>query len=139
LVAEKAETAAAGAADLASKLKAAKLELSLADNAEERRTLKNKVAELEAVADESVAKKAETSAAGADLASKLKAAKLELSLADNAEERRPLKNKVAELEAALAIVTTASMAAAPQSPPLPPSPVPSNRWRKAASGATRRS
>ena len=139
LVAEKAETAAAGAADLASKLKAAKLELSLADNAEERRTLKNKVAELEAVADESVAKKAETSAAGADLAIKLKAAKLELSLADNAEERRPLKNKVAELEAALAIVTTASMAAAPQSPPLPPSPVPSNRWRKAASGATRRS
>jgi hypothetical protein len=97
-------------------------------------------AAVEALADELVAEKAETAAAGAaDLASKLKAAKLELSLADNAEERRPLKNKVAELEAALAIVTTASMAAAPQSPPLPPSPVPSNRWRKAASGATRRS
>jgi hypothetical protein len=62
------------------------------------------------------------------LASKLKAAKLELSLADNAEERRPLKNKVAELEASLAIMTTASMASAPQ----PSSPAPSNRWRKAA-------
>ena len=135
LVAEKGETAAAGA-DLASKLKAAKLELSLADNVEERRTLKNKVAELEAVNDELVAEKAETAVAGVDLASKLKAAKLELSLADNVEERRPLKNKVAELEAQLAIMAVASMAASPQSPSLPPSP--SNRWRKAASGATAR-
>ena len=121
---------------MASKLKAAKLELSLADNVEERRTLKNKVAELEAVNDELVAEKAETAVAGVDLASKLKAAKLELSLADNVEERRPLKNKVAELEAQLAIMAVASMAASPQSPSLPPSP--SNRWRKAASGATAR-
>ena len=110
--------------------------LSLADTVEERRTLKNKVAELEAVNDELVAEKAETAVAGVDLASKLKAAKLELSLADNVEERRPLKNKVAELEAQLAIMAVASMAASPQSPSLPPSP--SNRWRKAASGATAR-
>ena len=93
-------------------------------------------AAVEAVADELVAEKGETAAAGADLASKVKAAKLELSLADNVEERRPLKNKVAELEAQLAIMAVASMAASPQSPSLPPSP--SNRWRKAASGATAR-